>query len=282
MLTEPIASSGDLPDFAELLALDEREQGRFRGACHDGAPMRAFGGQLAAQAFVAAAKTVPAQQAPASMHAYFAKNALANEPVEYIVSTIRDGNSFSSKSVAAVQHGQTVLVLLASFYRPEDGPDRQQLPAEFAPPLADASEREHSAHQSIADRFVDQQELTAPVPTAGRPGVGQFRRWMRARLATGAEPTLRAGAIIYMADMVLARAALQPHVESAQDRPRATSLDYAVWFHGETQPSAWLLFDASSPVLKGTRALAFAHVYDESGTLVASSAQDVLARQLPG
>ncbi len=104
---------------------------------------------------------------------------------------------------------------------------------------------------------------------------------MRARLPVGDDRGVQAAAI-YMADMVLARAALQPHVSHSEGAARATSLDHAVWFHGAVRAEEWLLLEAVSPVLAGSRGLSFAHVYDQSGEMVASAAQDVLARQARG
>jgi acyl-CoA thioesterase II len=124
--------------------------------------------------------------------------------------------------------------------------------------------------------------LPVPEPGSSDPGVGSHRRWMRARLPIGDDPVLQAGAVIYMADLVLTKAALQPHLAQSQGAARSTSLDHAVWFHGSVQAEQWLLLAATSPVLAGSRALSFAHVYSESGELVASAAQDVLARQLGG
>ena len=114
--------------FSDLLDLDDHGDGRYRGVCHEGAPARAFGGQVAAQAFTAAAKTAPAGQKPASMHAYFVKTAAAGEPVDYVVTVAGDGNTVSHRSVTALQRGRTVLLLLASFHRPEDGPARWRTP----------------------------------------------------------------------------------------------------------------------------------------------------------
>jgi acyl-CoA thioesterase-2 len=268
-------------DFAALLALEEIGDGRFRGWCHQGAPMRAFGGHLAAQAFAAAARTVPPHQTPASMHAYFAEVGSTEEPVEYVVSSTRDGGTFSTRSVTAAQRGRTALVLLASFQRPEEGPRRQLKPGEaVVPPAGDAGSGQ-PARGSFTERAIEQHAL--PVPeSGGDPGAGSYRRWMRARLPVGDDRGLQAGAVIYMADMVLARAALQPHASQSQGAGRATSLDHAVWFHGPVRADEWLLLEAVSPVLAGSRGLSFAHVYDQSGEMVASAAQDVLARQLGG
>jgi acyl-CoA thioesterase II len=264
--------------FSDLLDLDDRRDGRYRGVCHEGAPARAFGGQVAAQAFTAAAKTAPAGQKPASMHAYFVKTAAAGEPVDYVVTVAGDGNTVSHRSVTALQRGRPVLLLLASFHRPEDGPARWRTAAGAgAPPPDDHGERPRPG--SVRELAVEQL-LPAPDGSVSDPGLGRYARWMRARSPIGDEQALHAGAVIYLADMVLARAVLQPHVQDSDGSARAASLDHSVWFHSEVRADQWLFLDATSPVLNGSRGLAVAHVYSASGALVATAAQEVQARQL--
>jgi acyl-CoA thioesterase II len=282
MSVNPAAvNAGDM-DFATLLELEDRGDGRYRGRCHEGAPMRAFGGQLAAQAFAAAAGTVPVSQAPASMHAYFAKAAAAGQPIDYVVDMTRDGGSFSTRSVTAQQHGQTVLLLMASFHRPEEGPRRQRRPAgDLTTPDAD-DQGARPGEPSARLRAVEQHVLALPDPADGDPGIGHHRRWMRARAPIGDNAALQAAAVIYLADMVLTAAALQPHRHPSPGGARATSLDHSLWFHRAIRADQWLLLEASSPVLEGSRGLALAHIYSESGALVATAAQEILARQLGG
>jgi acyl-CoA thioesterase-2 len=190
--------------FSDLLNLEDHGDGRYRGACHEGAPARAFGGQVAAQAFTAAAKTAPAGQEPASMHAYFAKAATAGEPVDYVVTVAGDGNSLSHRSVTALQRGRTVLLLTASFHRPEEGPARWRTPAGPGTPPADQGPGDRPGHRSVRELAVEQLPA-APEGSVSDPGLGHYARWMRARSAIGDDPALQAGAVIYMADMVLAR-----------------------------------------------------------------------------
>ncbi len=264
--------------FADLLDLDDHGDGRYRGVCHEGAPARAFGGQVAAQAFAAAAKTAPAGQKPASMHAYFVRTAAAGEPVDYVVTVAGDGNTVSHRSVTALQRGRTVLLLLASFHRPEDGPARWRTPAgPGAPPADDPGDRPRP--RSVRELAVEQL-VPAPEESASDPALGRYARWMRARSPIGGDAALHAGAVIYLADMVLARAVLQPHVQDSDGPARAASLDHSVWFHGDVRADQWLLLEAVSPVLNGSRGLAVAHVYSPAGVLVATAAQEVQARQL--
>lgn len=266
-------------DFATLLDLDTTSDDQYRGWCHQGSPMRAFGGHLAAQGFVAAGTTVPGEYRPASIHAYFASAANSEAPVDYLVTQSRDGRSFTTRSVTAVQRGRTVLILLASFHRPEPGPSRQRRPEPVPAPPAAAPDGARSGRASIMERAIEQY-VPSPAGDDDDPGVGHHRRWMRARLPIGDDPVLQAGALIYMTDMVLPMAAVQPHAERSPGVLPTASLDHAVWFHGTIRAEKWLLLAAHSPVLAGSRGLAIAHVYDETGRLVASAAQDVLARQL--
>jgi acyl-CoA thioesterase II len=270
-------------DFATLLELEDRGDGRYRGLCHEGAPMRAFGGHLAAQAFTAAASTVPVSQAPASMHAYFAKAAVPGQPVDYVVELTRDGGSLSTRSVTAQQLGQTVLMLMASFQRPEDGPQRQRRPeGSLVPPDEGDHRTAPGRATTVRERAVEQHEAAGLDRDGGDPGIGYCSRWMRACLPIGDNAALQAGAVVYMADMVLTAAALQPHRNQSESAARATSLDHSLWFHGSIRAEQWLLLEASSPVLAGSRGLAFAHIYSTSGALVATAAQEILARQLGG
>jgi acyl-CoA thioesterase-2 len=264
--------------FSGLLDLEDHGDGRYRGVCHEGAPARAFGGQVAAQAFTAAAKTAPAAHRPASMHAYFVKAATAGEPVDYVVSVAGEGNSISHRSVTALQRGRTVLLLLASFHRPEDGPARWRTPAAPGTPPPGQGPGDRPGHRSVRELAVEQ--LPAPDDSASDSGLGRYARWMRARSPIGDNPAVQAAAAIYLADMVLARAVLQPHVQDSESSARAASLDHSVWFHGEVRTDQWLLLEATSPVLNGSRGLAVAHVYNESGALIATAAQEVQARQL--
>jgi acyl-CoA thioesterase-2 len=272
-------NSGDI-DFATLLKLDDRGDGRYRGLCHEGAPMRAFGGHLAAQAFTAAASTVPVSQVPASMHAYFAKAAVPGQPIDYLVEITRDGGSLSTRSVTAQQLGQTVLVLMASFHRPEDGPKRRRRPEGGLVPPEEVDRSAWPGQATGRERAVEQQEAALPGRPEDDPGIGHHRRWMRACLPIGDNAALQAGAVIYMADMVLTAAALQPHRDQSQGAARSTSLDHSLWFHSAIRAEQWLLIEASSPVLEGSRGLALAHIYSTSGALVATGAQEILARQL--
>jgi acyl-CoA thioesterase-2 len=267
-------------DFATLLELEDRGDGRYRGVCHEGAPMRAFGGHLAAQAFTAAASTVPAGQAPASMHAYFAKAAVPGQPIDYVVELTRDGGSLSTRSVTAHQLGQTVLVLMASFQRPEEGPKRQRRPEGSVVPPEEGDDRARAGQATVRERAVEQHEAAGPDRAGSDPGIGYYSRWMRACRPIGDNAALQAGAVVYMADMVLTGAALQPHRNQSEGAARATSLDHSLWFHSSIRAEQWLLLEAGSPVLEGSRGLAFAHIYSSSGALVATAAQEILARQL--
>ena len=143
-----------------------------------------------------------------------------------------------------------MLLLLASFHRPEDGPARWRTPAgPSAPPADDPGDGPRPT--SVRGLAVEQ---LAPPPdgSASDPGLGRYARWMRARSAIGDEPALHAGAVIYLADMVLARAVLQPHVQDSDGSARAASLDHSVWFHSEVLADQWLLFEATSPVRTST------------------------------
>lgn len=261
------------PGFADLLTLERVEDDIFRGRCHEGTPLRAFGGQVAAQALVAAGSTVAEPRRVHSLHSYFLRGGSTEEPIVYLVDRTRDGRSFSTRRVSAVQHGEVIFTLSASFQGPEDGVEHQaRMPVaplpEGGPPEPPASPR--TGRTSTLGLVLDIRE----VPHDGDPA--DQRLWVRTRDKLDDDPLRHVCALTYISDLRLASTVALPHREGG---PYAlTSLDHALWFHRGFRADEWLLFAQHSPTASGARGLAMGSFFTEDGRQVATVVQEALIR----
>jgi acyl-CoA thioesterase-2 len=283
--------------FASLLELEEIDRDIFRGWSHAGAPMRSFGGQVAAQALVAAGRTAGDRQVH-SLHSYFLRPGNPTAPLIYLVDRLRDGGSFTTRRVTAVQYGETIFSLSASFKRPEEGGSHQRPMPIVRPPeeSLDLYQAARDAGEDRADSVIRLVlELRGPDPTSrlanSRVPVGvedaigvldddvpRRRFWMRAADRLPDDPLLHVCALAYMSDLTLAGTATL-----RQDIPgpelRLASLDHAMWFHRPFRADQWLLFSVVSPSSSDGRGLASGEYYTEDGALVASVMQEALIRR---
>lgn len=288
-----------ITDFMDLLRLDELDVDLFRGWCHAGAPMRAFGGQVAAQALVAAGRTMtPETRTVHSLHGYFMRPGDPARPLVYQVDRLRDGRSYATRRVTAVQGGKPVFTLSASFKHPEPdaGLARQEqaplLPGPDAPGLIDPYDgwraQDPTSYWSTTSpltldmRAVPRAEADRLLP--GTPGVERQFVWFRttSKLPDD-DPLLHVCALAYLSDLTLASTAalhLQPPTAERREPPRVVmaSLDHAMWFHRPFRADRWLLFAQRSPFAGDGRGLAQGDFFTEDGTLVASAVQEVLIR----
>jgi acyl-CoA thioesterase-2 len=278
----------------ELLDLEPIEVNIFRGVSPDDHRQRVFGGQVAGQALVAAARTVgdadvagPDARSVHSLHAYFLRPGDPNVPIIYEVERVRDGRSFSTRWVKAVQHGRSIFTLSASFQVDETGREHQfEVPPGLPDPesLPDFAERMEPHRDAVGD-FVDQ-----PRPIDIRYcEVGPFDRvgvlppfqnvWLRANGKLPDDPVLQVCVLTYASDLTLLDTSLLPHGESLADgEVFMASLDHAMWFHHPFRADDWLLFAQDTPVTSGGRGLGRGLVFDRSGRLVASAVQEGLVR----
>ncbi|WP_285732803.1 acyl-CoA thioesterase [Kitasatospora phosalacinea] len=287
-----------LRSFAELLGIEELEENLFRGRCHAGAPLRAFGGQVAAQALTSAGRTVEAGRGVHSLHGYFLRPGDPRRPIVYQVDRARDGGSYATRRVTAVQRGEVIFTMAASFKRPEAAGDRQRTmppvpgPEELPDPYR-AWERDAPEQFAGAAVFRALQMRFVPAGAPGLPpevpGVPQQFVWLRTeRPLPGDDPLLQVCALTYLSDLTLASTAalhLQPHLVHRIEEPRVSlaSLDHAMWFHRPFRADEWLLFAQRSPSASDGRGLAMGEFYDRDGALVASAVQETLLRELrPG
>jgi acyl-CoA thioesterase-2 len=282
--------------FADLLSLDAIEVNLFRGRCHAGAPMRAFGGQVAAQALVAAGRTVAADRPVHSLHGYFLLPGDPEQPIVYAVERVRDGFSYTTRRVTGLQRGAAIFTLSASFKRPEQAPERQRpLPGIPGPedlPDAYSAWAEADPESFAASAFPLAQELRfvppdAPGVPAEIPGMPQQFVWVKAAEPLPKDdPLLQVCALAYMSDLTLASTvALDRQLprlrrqDSSPERLSMASLDHAMWFHRPCRADEWLLFAQRSPSSTDGRGLALGEFYRQTGELVASVVQEVLIRE---
>lgn len=228
---------------------------------------RIYGGQAVAQALRAASLTVDPTQVPHSLHAYYVRQGDESAPVLYEVQRIRDGGSFSTRQVIASQERGALLNLIASFHAPECCEER---PGPSIPDDAPA-----------VDDLVDEETPLFFQTRARRDEFAMARMaWMRAYESFGDDPALNACAFAYLSDEHLLGAALTGHsLVGDWDRFMTASLDHALWFHRPLRVDDWLFFDLTSRGLTDARGLSIANIFDSTGVLVATAAQEALGRE---
>jgi len=275
-----------------LLDLEPIEVNIFRGRTGDEGRQRVFGGHVAGQGLVAAARTVPEPERQVhSLHAYFLRPGDPFVPILYEVDRIRDGRSFTTRRVVAIQHGQPIFNLQASFHRAEDGGDYQPaMPRDLPEPesLPDWHERlspyrEHLGARYDQPRPIDLRYIdNDPLHRAGTSNTSQ-QVWLRADGPLPDDPVLHACVVTYASDMTLLDTALLPF-GLAWDSPgiKMASLDHAMWFHRPFRADEWLLYDQRALSTTSARGLAGGSIYTRGGDLAVSVVQEGLIRVGPG
>ncbi|WP_238441186.1 acyl-CoA thioesterase II [Frankia sp. AgW1.1] len=303
------AATGEVGSFLSLLTLEQPEPDLFRGVSHEGAPLRAFGGQVAAHALVAATSTVEPDRPVHSLHSYFVRGGDTTIPIDYQVERIRDGRSFTTRRITAIQHDEALFVLSASFHRHEESTvNHQRTAPKAAPPpdgLAFFEGRRRDAEGTETDpaprdtRDDDRREAwgrrgfeVRVVAGFGMAGTGsddrytggsgltapaRLRAWLRVTEKLPDDQHTHACALVYMSDLTLSHSIMGPHGGMAGGMA-LTSLDHAVWFHRPFRADEWLLFDQGSPTASNGRGLAFGEFFDTDGILVATVVQEALVR----
>jgi acyl-CoA thioesterase-2 len=284
-----------LQSLLDLLDLERIERDIFRGHSRPAVVPRVFGGQVAAQALVAAGRTVPEDRHAHSLHAYFLRPGDPGAPIVYTVDRIRDGRSFTTRRVVAVQHGQPIFHLSASFQLFEEGLDHQapMPPAPDPATLPTSGERlrgyDH-LHPLVVERFLEAREAVdlryvdePPYGRFGEPREPHSQVWFRANgKLEGAidTPLLHVVLATYVSDMTLLDSVLLAHGRGgwAVGDVVGASLDHAMWFHRPFRADEWLLYDQESPSASGGRGLGQARIYTRDGALAISVIQEGVVR----
>ncbi len=275
-----------IADLLSLLELEQLEVNLFRGESRDIGSPQVFGGQVLGQALTAASATVTDRMVH-SLHAYFLRRGDFTAPIVYQVDRSLDGHSFANRRVVAIQHGEPIFNMAASYQIAEEGFDHQiAMPAVPAPEsLADSTRPPPDVVQRMPERlrrFIDQPrpfEFRAVQPMSERKSAPVRQIWFRAVAALPDDERLHRCLLAYVSDFFLLDTAMLPHGTSFLTGPLVmASLDHAMWFHRPLRVDDWLLYAMESPSASGARGFARAGVFARDGRLVASTAQEGLVR----
>ena len=279
-----------LDDLVALLSLEQIEENLFRGRSQDLGFRQLFGGQVLGQCISAASQTVEEARHVHSMHGYFLRPGDASLPVVYQVERTRDGGSFSTRRVVAVQKGKPIFFCSASFQYDEEGFHHQSEMPDVPGPEGLPSETElarqvaHLIPERMRDRMISEKPIEIrPVtrinPFAPEPCEPIKYVWFRANGQLPDEPQLHKLLLAYASDFNLLTTSMQPHgVSVFQKFMQVASLDHSLWFHADLRMDDWLLYAMDSPWSGNARGFSRASIFDRSGRLVASSAQEGLTR----
>ncbi|MGS0688561.1 acyl-CoA thioesterase II [Nakamurella sp. GG22] len=272
-----------------LLNLERLEDNLYRGISPEVSPARVFGGQVAAQALIAAGRTVPSERRVHSLHAYFLRPGSPTQPIVYQVDRVRDGMSFTTRRVVAIQHGKPIFTMSASFQVDEPGVDHAvpmpDVPAPEA--LAGYAERIAPIKERMAVwgriprpfdiRYVDDPPWVSRL--SGPQAQANNKMWFRADGVLPDDELLHVCILAYLSDLTLLYSVLATHALSAEfDRLQMASLDHAMWFHRPFRVDDWVLYDVSSPSASGARGMGTGHFFDQQGRLLATVVQEGLVR----
>ena len=277
-----------LEKLLDLLDLEQIELDIFRGRSPEEQVQRVFGGQVAGQALVAAGRTVPDDRPVHSLHAYFIRPGDPAVPLVYTVDRVRDGRSFTTRRVSAIQHGRPIFTLSASFHRDEPGPVHSDPMPEVPPPdeiprTVDRLEKLFGALPAQSrERPIDLRSVGPLTFEAERdPSLRTTRNlvWLRVEGELPDDPLLHVCLMTYASDLTLLDSVLLGHGLSwADGKTSGASLDHAMWFHRPFRADRWLLYAQESPVAAGGRGLARGEVFTADGELVVSVVQEGLIR----
>ena len=273
----------------DVLNIEQLEVNLFRGRSPQDRWQRVFGGQVIGQALVAATRTVE-RRTPHSLHAYFLIGGDPRVPIIYEVDRIRDGKSFTTRRVVAIQHGQAIFTLMVSFHNDEAGlahqaampdvPPPEELPSEaeiratLLPRMPEAVQRYYSSERPIELRPVEYGRYLGKKVDGGK-----FNVWIRTTGKLPDDPAIHQCVLAYASDMSLLDTALAPHGRSLFESDfMGASLDHALWLHRPFRADEWLLYAQESPNLNGARGFSRGLIFRRDGVLVANVTQEGLVR----
>ncbi|HEY2659142.1 MAG TPA: acyl-CoA thioesterase II [Caulobacteraceae bacterium] len=277
----------DIENLVETLALEPIEMNLFRGTSPRDQGPRIFGGHVIAQALLAAYETVQ-DRVCHSIHCYFIRPGDPKVPILYEVDRARDGASFTTRRVVAIQHGEQIFNLAGSFQLPEDGFEHQAvMPYAPAPDTLDDGRAQMAAMAKtlspemaaamMRPRPIDLRTATPSAQGDIAPPINNV--WMRAKAPIGADAHLHQALLAYASDMALLGTAMRPHgVWWQTPGLQSASLDHAIWFHRPSNFNHWHLYAQDTPSGSGARGFIRGQLFSQDGTLVASVAQEGLIR----
>ena len=280
-----------LAELLRLLELERLEDNIFRGESRDIGSPQVYGGQVLGQALKAAYATVDGGRMVHSLHAYFLRRGDFNAPIVYFVDRSRDGHSFISRRVTAIQHGEQIFNLSASFQSVEAGFEHQQQMPDVPPPesLPESLTQESEQIERLSPRlrsFVHNRPIEFRVvpqaASAPQPGLPRQQLWLRTVDRLPDDELLHRCLLAYASDFRLLGTAMIPHQQlMAAGTYMLASVDHTMWFHRSVRMDDWLLYAMDSPSASGARGFARGSIYSRDGRLVASTAQEGLIRLLP-
>ena len=283
--------SKELNELLNLLHLERLEQGLFRGQSeHLGLP-QVYGGQVIGQSLSAAKETVDSQRHVHSFHSYFLLPGDPEKPIIYDVEKLRDGRSFSTRRVKAIQNGRPIFYLTASYQAEEEGFNHQSTMPDVAGPDGLASEKElvqsiahHLPQQAVEtfgrDRPIEVRPVTVINPLKPQAAEPKQYLWIKANGDMPDDPRIHQYLLAYASDWGFLVTALQPHgVTLLTPKMQVATIDHSMWFHRPFRLDEWLLYAIDSPSASGARGLVRGEIYNQKGELVASAIQEGLMRQ---
>ena len=275
----------------KLLDLETLEENLFRGQSENIGGPRVFGGQVIGQALTAAVRTVPEKRFVHSLHAYFLRPGDMEYPIIYDVERTRDGGSFTTRRVVAIQKGEPIFDMALSFHKVEKGPSHQIDMLDIPGPNECTSELEvrKKMIDKVPAKYRDFFLRERPIEIRNLPGEGMFEEptkkepykhvWMKAVGKLPDDVVHHQAILAYASDMGLLSTSMNPHKLSfAKGNVMSASLDHAMWFHRPFRADEWMLYSTDSPSASNARGFNRGSVYTEDGTLVASAVQEGLMR----
>lgn len=279
-----------LDTLVSLLSLEPIEENLFRGRSQDLGFRQLFGGQALGQSLSAASQTVSAERPVHSLHGYFIRPGDAQLPVVYQVDRVRDGGSFSTRRVNGIQKGEIIFTCIASFHGQESGFEHQLPMPDVAGPedLPDEWQLAHRLSHLVPPSVLEKLQSPKPIeirpvtsldPSDPKPMEPVRHVWFRADGNLPDDPVLHRYLLAYASDFNFVGTALQPHGVSLWSKfIQLASLDHSLWFHRDVRVDEWLLYSMDSPWAGNARGFARGSIFNQSGQLVASVAQEGLMR----
>lgn len=278
-----------LAELLRLLELERLEVNLFRGESRDIGSPQVYGGQVLSQALKAAYATVPADRHVHSLHAYFLQRGDFNAPIVYFVDRSRDGHSFSSRRVTAVQHGEQMFHCALSFQLAQGGVEHQirmpqvpppeavapgLVPEQLLPQLPEKMRQFYARERPFEFRLINPVDMAHPHAASPHQGI-----WIRAVDRLPDDEILHRCLLAYIADFQLLSTATLPHaVPYMSGNLILASIDHAMWFHGPLRVDEWFLYSIDSPSASGARGFSRGSLFTRAGRLAASTAQEGLLR----